>query len=355
MTYRAQKSPVFLWYNKSLNTMKICLYFEAERIISGSGIGRALQHQKIALESAGISYTLDPNDDYDLLHINTVGPLSITTIAQARLRKKPIVFHAHSTEEDFRNSFVFSNQVAPLFKKHLVTMYSQANAIITPTPYAKKLLQNYGITLPINCVSNGVNINRYTNDTDKIEAFRRYFSLEKEAKVVIGVGLYLKRKGLHDFLDVAAHFPEITFIWFGHTPSISIPNDLKIKIRDHSPNVILPGYVKGPIIEGAFMSSDLFFFPSYEETEGIVVLEALAAKCPVIVRDIGVYEEWLVSGENCYKASDNEGFIELINSFYNHQLKDTKVNGYSLALDRTLDKIGQQLKAIYTRVLEDSV
>ena len=141
--------------------MKSCLYFEAERIISGSGIGRAQSHQKIALESAGVSYTLDPNDDYDLLHINTIGPISMATIAQARRLGKAILYHAHSTEEDFKNSFLFSNQVAPLFKKHLISMYTQADEIVTPTPYAKRLLESYGIEIPISSISNGIDLEKY--------------------------------------------------------------------------------------------------------------------------------------------------------------------------------------------------
>lgn len=56
--------------------MKVLLFFEGEKVISTSGIGRALKHQKQALTMAGIEYTLDPNDDFDILHINTVGPAS---------------------------------------------------------------------------------------------------------------------------------------------------------------------------------------------------------------------------------------------------------------------------------------
>ena len=63
--------------------MKICLYFEGEKMISTSGIGRALKHQKAALASQGIEYTLDPDDDYDILHINTVGPVSYTHLDRA--------------------------------------------------------------------------------------------------------------------------------------------------------------------------------------------------------------------------------------------------------------------------------
>ena len=43
--------------------MKVLLYFEAEKVISTSGIGRAQKHQKLALTLAGVDYTLDPDDD----------------------------------------------------------------------------------------------------------------------------------------------------------------------------------------------------------------------------------------------------------------------------------------------------
>ena len=63
--------------------MKVCLYFEGEKVIQTSGIGRAFKHQKAALESAGIEYTIDLDDDYyDILHINTVGPNSLNAISK---------------------------------------------------------------------------------------------------------------------------------------------------------------------------------------------------------------------------------------------------------------------------------
>lgn len=333
--------------------MKICLYFEAEKMLQTSGIGRALQHQKRALESVGIEYTLDPEDEYDLLHINTVGINSSNVISSARKRNKKVLYHAHSTEEDFRDSFLLSNQVAPFFKRHIVNLYTQADAIITPTPYAKTLLEAYGLTMPIYAVSNGIDLKHYVKDDQKIKAFRKYFGLSKSQKVVISVGLYLKRKGIQDFMEVAKRFPEVQFIWFGYTPLISIPSSIRQLIEDHPNNVILPGYVKGPIIEGAYACADHFFFPSYEETEGIVVLEALASRCPVLVRDIGVFNPWLTDGLNCHKAQDNDGFSRVLRQSFEGSLVSTTETGYQTAHERTLSHIGQQLKVIYTQLLNE--
>ena len=55
----------------------------------------------------------------------------------------------------------------------------------------------------------------------------------------------------------------------------------------------------------------MYIFPTLEETEGIVLLEALAAKANVIVRDIPVFD-WLNGGTDCYKAKDKDEFERMI-------------------------------------------
>ena len=64
--------------------MKVLLYFENIESIEKSGVGMALKHQMQALKSAGVEYTLNPDDDYDILHINTVFMKSAGVINAAR-------------------------------------------------------------------------------------------------------------------------------------------------------------------------------------------------------------------------------------------------------------------------------
>ena len=333
--------------------MKVLLYFEGENIIKKSGIGRALKHQKIALKSRGIEYTTNVNDDYDILHINTVGLNSSAMINKARDNKKPVIYHAHSTEEDFRNSFVFSNKLSPIVKTRLISLYSQADYIITPTPYSKLLLESYGITQKIVAISNGIDLDRFVYDAEKVKAFYKYFSLSSNDKIIISVGLYFQRKGLLDFLDIARKLPDYTFIWFGYTNPLTIPRNMQDALNDYPDNVILPGYVKGSIIEGAYLASDIFFFPSYEETEGIVVLEALASKQNIILRDIPVFKPWLEDKRDCYMGNNNEEFIDLINKILNKEVADLSNQGYEVAKQKSLENIGSQLESIYNKVLNN--
>lgn len=332
--------------------MKVLLYFEGQSALSKSGIGRAFSHQCRSLESAGVEYTTDPwDEDYDILHINTWLMNSDAIMKHARDQGKKVIYHAHSTEEDFRDSFTFSNYLAPGVKKWLMHLYTQADAIITPTPYSKRLLEGYGITLPIYPISNGVDLPKYQPDPSKITAYRKYFSLKPEDKVVLGVGLFFQRKGILDFVEVAKMLPQYKFIWFGSISKVIIPPKITEVLEHHPANVVFPGYVKGAIIEGAYSDANCFFFPSYEETEGIVVLEALAAHQQVIVRDIGAFEPWLEDKKNCYKGKTNEQFAELIENCIEGKIPDTKEAGYHTAEERSIEAVGQQLKHVYEAVL----
>lgn len=87
--------------------MKIKLYFGNEETIKKSGIGRALKHQMMALTLNNIPFTHDKNDkDYDILHINTIFPSSPFLIHEAHKLHKKIIYHAHSTKEDFKDSYI---------------------------------------------------------------------------------------------------------------------------------------------------------------------------------------------------------------------------------------------------------
>ena len=333
--------------------MKVLIYFEGQQLLSKSGIGRAFDHQKKALESAGVPYSTDENElDYDILHINTYGLNSQRMVRRAKRADKKVIYHAHSTEEDFRNSFIGSNQVSAIYKKHLVRLYSSADFIITPTLYSKKVIEGYGIEQPIEAISNGIDLTRFNRNVEKEKQFRDYFQLPLDKKVIISVGLYFERKGLLDFVEVARRFPEYTFIWFGHTPLYTIPKKIRAIIQgDHPDNVIFPGYIKGDIIEGAYTNADLFFFPSYEETEGIVVLEALASRQHVLVREIPVYDGWLVPGENAYMGRTNEDFCNQIEQIIEKKAIDLRENGWQTAQGKSIQAIGQQLKSVYEKVL----
>ena len=170
--------------------MKVLLYTEFEKSIGKSGLGKAIKHQMRALEDNNVPYTTDPKDDYDIVHINFYGPRSYRMAKKAKKQGKKVIYHAHSTEEDFRNSFKFSNTIAPLFKWWICKCYKLGDHIITPTPYSKRLLEGYGLK-NITAISNGIDTSFFKKDDKLGQEFRKKYGYTKDDKVIMAIGLYL--------------------------------------------------------------------------------------------------------------------------------------------------------------------
>ena len=332
--------------------MKVLLYFEKEEKIKKSGIGRALKHQIAALTSAGIEYTLDPKDTYDIAHINTYFPASKRLLKRLKKKHIPVIVHGHSTKEDFQNSFRLWKVMKLWFYPNLMWFYKNADFIITPTQYSKDLIDSYKLGTEVIYVSNGINPQEYAYDEDKIKAFKDFFKIKEGEKVVIGIGFPFNRKGIKDFFAVAKERPDVKFIWFGYLQRILTQINVLKAIKNRPSNVIMPGYIDNAIIKGALRYAECLFFPSYEETEGIVVLEALASNCPVLIRDIRVYADWLQDGRDCYKGKDNKEFLEKLDKIMTSDNSQLVENGYKLVEERTLEKVGQELKTAYENLLE---
>lgn len=336
--------------------MKVLLYTEGLKTIGKSGLGKAIKHQMKALENEKIEYTLDPKDDYDILHINTYFPKSYLLAKKAKKMGKKVVYHAHSTEEDFKDGFIFCRQVAPLFKKWLIKCYSLGDVIVTPTLYSKNLLQNYkGLEdKKIYDVSNGIEMEFFEKDEKLGQKFRKDYGFKKSDKVIMGIGLYIERKGIVDFVELAKRMPEYKFIWFGYSPLSAATKVVRDAVNTKLDNLFFPGYVESETIKGAMSGADLYIFPTFEETEGIPIIEACACRQNAIVRDIPIFDGWLENGVNMYKAKDVDDFEVLIRKFFNNELPDLTDKAYEVAKKRDLKIIGKKLKKIYEELMNDN-
>ena len=194
-------------------------------------------------------------------------------------------------------------------------------------------------------------MSKYKKDERKEEVFKKHFQIAEGQKVVICAGLYFRRKGIEDFVEVARRMPDVRFIWLGSINLWLIPRKIRdLVLHNHPENVEFPGYFKGAVFQGAMSGSDAFFFPSYEETEGIVVLEALASGQHVVLRDIPVYNGWIdeESAELCHNVDE---FVESLRKVLDGKV-DKREAGYRVAESRSIDDVALQLVKAYQTVLE---
>lgn len=332
--------------------MKILLYTEGLKTVGKSGLGKAVQHQINALEENNIEYSLDPKDlkECDVVHINWYLLKSYMLAKKARRMGKKIVYHAHSTKEDFMNSFKFSNVVAPIFKWWISKCYRLGDVIITPTEYSKKLLETYNLNRPIYAISNGINVPFFERNEEEGQEFRKKYNYQKDDKVIMGVGLYLKRKGILDFVELAKRLPEYKFIWFGYLDLKLVPKEIRDAVNTKLDNLIFAGYVEQEFLRKAYSGADLYLFPTLEETEGIPILEALIEKIPTLVRDIPVFGEY-ETDKVVYKAKDVDEFETKIKDILEGKLPKLAEEGYKIATTKDTKKVGQELIEVYKSLI----
>ncbi len=333
--------------------MKACLYLEGKGKLGKSGIGVALKRQEEALDRAGVDRTADPKGEYDLLHVNTVFPKSLIYAQRAKKAGKKVIMHAHTLEEDTRDSFRLTNTFAPLIRKYLKHFYKQADHIICPSEYAKRQLREYGIESPISVVSNGVDPDKFSFSKKKREDYRSEYGLQ--GTVPFSVGHVFMRKGVRTFTDVARGFGN-QFFWFGKIYSGALVGGKSLKevIRRAPENVTFAGYVDD--IAAAYSAGDIFFFPSMAETQGIVILEAWAAERPVLIRDLAVFRDWTRDGKDCLRAKTDEEFKDYLRQLVEDESLRKKLvrSGRKEVRKHSLEEVGKQLKQIYEEVLDES-
>ena len=102
-------------------------------------------------------------------------------------------------------------------------------------------MEGYGLTVPIQAISNGIDLEKYRPDPIKELKFREHFQLSEDQKVIICVGLFFARKGIIDFVDIAKKCQNIHSSGLDMCPCIrSLKKYSKIVKEDHPDNVIFP-------------------------------------------------------------------------------------------------------------------
>lgn len=330
--------------------MRVCVYRGMSSLVRRSGVGQAMRHQEVMLDHLGAQRTSDLSEPFDVLHLNTVFPDSVAAGLVARSRGARVVYFGHSTEQDFRDSWAGANTVAPLFGAWLRLAYSVGHVVVTPTPYSRRIISRYGTGRPVHTLSNGVDTDFFSGGEQARTRFRRRYGIADKRHVAVSVGHLMPRKGLIDFVELARRMPEVEFYWFGSAPRVTMPRAVREAIDCAPANCHFVGYVPREQVRDAYAGADLFVFLSHEETEGIVVLEALASRVPVLLRDIPVYDDWLADGAVVYKASamvGPGGFEQRARDILSGRAPDLTEAGRLLIEGSDLRRVARDLAAVY--------
>ncbi|MGZ7127881.1 MAG: glycosyltransferase family 4 protein [Halobacteriota archaeon] len=257
------------------------------------------------LEPDGVRFYKNAFKVCDVLHAHTFGPIALLLALFHKALHKTVILHAHTTPQDVANSYFASNVVSICLKGYLHLYYNLADICIVPSKHTKNVLvKTLKIKRRIEVISNGIDLNLYVCNKKSAAQFKKQYALD-DRPVVLSLGLVFLRKGIVDFVTVAKRLPHFKFIWVGRIVTWPFfPRAARKVIATAPKNVLFTGRVSS--VCEALSVAKVFVFPSYEENQGIAVLEAAACGLPLILRDLPVYSDFF-DRQNCFKFTTVEG------------------------------------------------
>jgi 1,2-diacylglycerol 3-alpha-glucosyltransferase len=164
------------------------------------------------------------------------------------------------------------------------TQCNRMNALIVPSSAMRDKLAEYGISVPMHVIPTGIPVSQFAGGDRG--AFRRKHGIPEDRPVLLFVGRVAYEKNI-DFLVRALRLalpqnPHLLLIIAGEGPALESLKKLTEKsgLRD---SVLFVGYLdRQGALQDCYRAADAFVFASRTETQGLVLLEAMALGVPVI-------------------------------------------------------------------------
>jgi glycosyltransferase involved in cell wall biosynthesis len=246
------------------------------------------QQTNLTLEQ--FSQTLWQEGGYDLVHAHDwlVAPVAE---AMKKLHKVPLIATMHATERGRGGGHLGGEMSVAINGLEWWLTYEAWRVIATSYYMANEVRHFFGLPSDkISIIPNGVYPLRFEPLFGQdLERFRSEWALPDE-KIVFSVGRMQYEKGLHLLVEAAqrmlARGERVKFILAGRG-SMLAPLRQRVAELGLEKHVLLTGYIDNAVRDRLYCVADVAVFPSLYEPFGIVALEAMAAKCPVIVTDVG--------------------------------------------------------------------
>lgn len=199
--------------------------------------------------------------------------------------KIPLVFTYHTLFEQYLHYFPGPRKLGYAINKALTRfMCNRCALIIAPTQAIKEVLQGYGTTSRIEVLPTGLTRDAFVRSG----ARKADFGVPDNALLFSSAGRLGREKNFDVLLKALASLGDTIPAWrliiAGDGPERN--NLLKLaevlKIRDR---ITVLGYVSRDKVLDLLEASTLFTFASVSETQGMVILEAMARRTPVIAAD----------------------------------------------------------------------
>jgi len=224
---------------------------------------------------------------FDVIHVHTPFRAHALGVRLARATRTPTIESYHTYFEEYIGHYLpwlprlFSRAVARRLSRRLC---HEVDHLIVPTSEMAAVLEDYGITTPATVLPTGLELGEFSGGDGR--RFRTAHGIAPDCPVLVTVSRLALEKNIGFLLQVVQRlvdeFPELLFVIAGEGPDAS-------RLKRQVEALGLDGNVRffGNLdrrrgLLDCYRAGDLFVFASPTETQGLVLIEAMALGVPIV-------------------------------------------------------------------------
>ncbi len=249
-------------------------------------------------------------EKYDLIHVHTPFVAHYLGLKLASQLNIPCVETYHTFFEDYLHHYL--PWVPQTLARGMARMISKrqcnsVDAIVAPSKPMLDVLHSYGVKVSAEVIPTGL-LDSSFDEADG-EAFRIKYGIALDRPMLLYVGRVAFEKNI-DFLIRMAKVlseerPDVLLVITGEGPAEASLHQLAETLNLEK-NVKFIGYLdRNTELNACYQSADVFVFASKSETQGLVILEAMAQGTPVVaIAELGT-ASILIEGKGALIATEN--------------------------------------------------
>lgn len=259
-------------------------------------------------------------------------------------------------EDDPQCRFFEKKDEGLVLKNKALHMLNQADLVLVPSQRIKDEIDNAGVVTSIEVLTPGVSLARFDAlSLGERSLFYRYFGIREDEQFVVSLGDYDEQETIKRFAWLGAACPRTRFIVFGNRPAHGLYEARMKRITKRMPrNVRFSGLVEDDVFRSGMVGASCFLQLADGHDNSIQILEAFASKTLVAYLGDPYYDRELVRENTAFLMKEEKNIADIFAPSYLQEANRTIMQGYALAKENNLPKLGEKLKDIYQRMVGES-
>ena len=250
------------------------------------------------------------DEGYDLIHIQTPFIAHYLGKKLSGILNIPVIETYHTYFEEYLFHYlplVPRSVLRYIARKFTASQCNEIDHVVVPSQPMKDKLMDYKVTTETSIIPTGLSEDRFGKGDP--ESFLRSLDIDPERPRLVHVGRIAHEKNIdfliHVLVRIRTTIPNILLIIAGNGPALK-----HIKSQVHNfgldDNVQFVGYLdRNRELISCYQSAPVFVFASETETQGLVLLEAMAVGTPVVSTAVMGTKDILKFGKGALVANNN--------------------------------------------------